>query len=242
MTTDDLISTACPIIRDTGWAFYFAPATIARGAELGLDPLQTYILGRGGVLGDVEAGVVSAAFGYFNPAFLGATWNAARANCAPRVAGRAFMECCAAHGREKLADVPGLEAFVAAAGKVNDAADPDGLALYAGVRAEPLVDDAPGRAMQLVTVLRELRGSAHLVALRAVGLASKTAHFAKRPGDVRMFGWSEADAPEITDETHRLLADAEAITDLIVRPAYAVLDDTEAAALVAGLQGIQAAL
>ena len=242
MTTDDLISTACPIIRDTGWAFYFAPATLARGAELGLDPLQTYVLGRGGVLGDVEAGVVAAAFGYFNPAFLGATWDAARAACTPRVAGRAYMECCAAHGREKLAGLGGLEAFVAAAGKVNDAADADGLALYAGVRAEPLVDDLPGRAMQLVTVLRELRGSAHLIALRAVGLDTKTAHFVKRPNDVRMFGWTEADAPVITDETHGLLDEAEAITDRIVRPAYAVLDDAEAAALVTGLHAIQAAL
>ncbi len=242
MTSDELMSVACPIIRDTGWAFYFAPATLARGGELGLDPLQTYVLGRGGVLGDVEAGVVSAAFGYFNPAFLGATWDAARAVCAPRAAGRAYMECCAAHGREKLADVAGLDAFVAAAGKVNDAADADGLALYAGVRAEPLVDDPAGRAMQLVAVLRELRGSAHLVALRAVGLDTKTAHFAKRPGDVRMFGWSDDDAPEITDETHRLLAEAEVITDRIVRPAYAVLDEAEAAALVGGLHAIQAAL
>lgn len=242
MTTDQLVSAACPIIRDTGWAFYFAPATLARGAELGLDPLQTYVLGRGGVLGDVEAGVVSAAFGYFNPAFLGATWDAARAACAPRVAGRAFMESCAVHGREKLVAVTGLEAFVAAAGKVNDAADADGLALYAGVRAEPLADDLAGRAMQLVAVLREFRGSAHLVALRAVGLDSKTAHFAKRPDDVRMFGWTDADAPEVTDETHRLLAEAEAVTDRIVGPAFAALDDAEAAALLSGLQAIQAAL
>lgn len=242
MTTDQLVSAACPIIRDTGWAFYFAPTTLARGAELGLDPLQTYVLGRGGVLGDVEAGVVSAAFGYFNPAFLGATWDAARAACAPRVAGRAFMESCAEHGRAKLADVADLEAFIAAAGKVNDAADADGLALYAGVRAEPLVDDPAGRALQLVAVLREFRGSAHLIALRAVGLDSKTAHFAKRPDDVRMFGWSEADAPAVTDETHRLLDEAEALTDRIVRPAYAALDEAEASALLAGLEAIQAAL
>lgn len=242
MTVDSLLSTACPIIRDTGWAFYFAPTTIARGGELGLDPLQTYVLGRGGVLGDVEAPVVSAAFGYFNPAFLGATWDAARAICAPRVAGAAFMECCAAHGRDKLDGLPGLDAFVAAATKVNDTADADGLALYAAVRSEPLAADPAGRAMQLVAVLRELRGSAHLVALRAVGLDSKTAHFAKRPGDAGMFGWTDADAPDVTDETHRLLADAEAITDLIVRPAFAALDGDEAAALIDGLQAIQAAL
>jgi hypothetical protein len=242
MNTDELMAITCPIIRDTGWAFYFTPATRERGAALGLDPLQTYVVGRGGVLGDVDASVVSSAFGYFNPVFLAGVWNAGTAVCAPRAAGRMFAEACAEHGRARLADVAGLEAFVAAAGAVNDAADPDGLALYAGTAAEPLVDDLPGRAMQLVTVLREYRGSAHLAAIRAVGLDSKTAHFVKRPGDVKMFGWSDADAPEITDATRQSMDEAEVITDRIVRSAYAVLDDAGAQALVDGLRAIQAAL
>jgi hypothetical protein len=131
---------------------------------------------------------------------------------------------------------------VAAADAVNAAADPDGLALYAATAAEPLADDLPGRAMQLVTVLREYRGSAHLAAIRAVGLDSKTAHFVKRPNDVKMFGWSEADAPTITDATHQAMDDAERVTDRIVHAAYAVLDDAGAQALVDGLRAIQAAL
>ena len=81
--------------------------------------------------------------------------------------------------------------------------------------------------MQLLAVLREFRGSAHLVALRAVGVESKTAHFVKRPNDIKMFGWREADAPEITDATHAAMAEAEALTDRIVAPAYAVLDDAQ---------------
>jgi hypothetical protein len=242
MTTDELMAIACPIIRDTGWAFYFTPATRERGAALGLDPMQTYVVGRGGVLGDVEASVVASAFGYFNPAFLGGVWNAGTAACAPRAAGRMFWEASAEHGRARLAEVPGLAAFVAAADAVNDAADPDGLALYAATAAEPLADDLPGRAMQLVTVLREYRGSAHLAAIRAVGLDSKTAHFVKRPDDVKMFGWSEADAPDITDATRQAMDEAERVTDRIVHSAYAVLDDAGAQALVDGLQAIQAAL
>ena len=242
MNTDELIAIACPIIRDTGWAFYFTPATRARGAELGLDPLQTYVLGRGGVLGDVEPAVVASAFGYFNPSLIAGVWNAGKAACSPRAAGRMFMEASGEHGRATLANVPNLAAFVAAADAVNAAADPDGLALYAGAAAEPLADDLPARAMQLLTVLREYRGSAHLVALRAVGLDTKTAHFVKRPDDIKMFGWSDADAPEITDATRQQMDDAERITDLIVRPAYAVLDEAGAHALVDGLHAIQAAL
>ncbi len=242
MGNDELMAVACPIIRDTGWAFYFAPATLARGKELGLGGLQFYVLGRGGVLGDVEPSVIASAFGYFNPATIDSLWTSGCASVSPRAAGRAYMQCCATHGRDKLARVPGLDAFVAAAEAVNDAADRSALALYAGVAAEPLADDAPARAMQLVTVLREFRGSAHLVALRAVGLDNKAAQFMKRPGDATMFGWTDADAPEITDQMSVLLDQAELLTDRIVGPAYAVLGDAAQIAFVDGLQAIQAAL
>ncbi len=81
--------------------------------------------------------------------------------------------------------------MVAAADAVNEAADPVGLALYSGFRGELLVDDVPGRAMQIISVLREFRGSAHLIALRASGVDARTAHFIKRPerrSHVRMAG------------------------------------------------------
>jgi hypothetical protein len=231
----ELIAAASPIIANNGWAYYFAPATLARGGELGLDPLQFYVLGRGGVLGDVEASVVRSAFGYFNPAVIEKAWNAGRQVLAPREAGREYLACCALHGRNRLSGIEGLDEFNAAAAAVNDAADPTGLALYAAFKAEPLVDDAAGRAMQLLATLREFRGSAHLIALRAVGVESKTAHFVKRPNDIKMFGWTEADAPEITDDTHAAMREAEALTDRIVAPAYSVLDAEQRRHLVDGL-------
>ncbi|MDO8390931.1 MAG: hypothetical protein Q7V57_10610 [Actinomycetota bacterium] len=242
MTDEELIAAACPIIRDTGWAFYFAPATVARGAELGLDPVQFYAMGRGGVLGDVEPAVVSSSFGYFNPAMVAGLWNAGKQKVAPRVAAAAFMECSAEHGRAKLAGVPALGAFVAAGEKVLAACDGDAFALFAGTAAEPAAADAPGRAMQLLTILREYRGSAHLVAIRAVGLDTRTAHFAKRPDDIAMFGWSADDAPTVDDGVHAKMADAEALTDRLVTPAYAALPPAERAAFVATLQACQAAL
>ena len=242
MTPEELVATASPTIGTLGWAFYFVPETGAAAEALGLDMFRFYFLGRGGVLGDVEAPVVASAFGYFKPELVERMWSSAKAVVAPRDAGRAYHLACADLGRRRLADVEGLDGFCAAAERVNEAADPTGLPLYAGIRCEPLVDDLPGRAMQLITVLRELRGSAHLLAVRAVGLDAKTAHWISRPGDIAMFGWSEEEAPDVTDEARARHAEAEALTDRLVTPAYAVLGDAEQQDLLGGLDRIQAAV
>jgi len=242
MDTDALIAAACPTINEIGWTHYFAPETVAKGEAVGLDVFHLYFLGRGGVLGDVDASQVYSAFGYFNPALLTQMWDEAKAISDPRAAATLYMECCADVGRSRLSGIDGLEAFCETAGAINDAADPTGHALYAGIAAQPLVDDAPGRAMQLVSVLRELRGSAHLLAVRAVGLDTKTAHFIHRPGDIAMFGWSEADTPVITDVERGLMVEAEALTDRLVRPAYAVADGNQADAMVAVLDAMKKAL
>ncbi len=242
MTTDELLALACPRIGDLGWAFYFAPGTVAKGEALGLDVFHFYFLGRGGVLGDVEPEVIVSAFGYFNPAVVAQMWNEGKAIMAPRDAARAYAACCADFGREQLAGVDGLVPFCRAAEQVVEAADPVGLSLFAGYRSEPVVEDVAGRTLQLLAVLREFRGSAHVLAIRACGLDAKTAHFIKRPNDVAMFGWSEDDPPVIGTPQIEALARAEALTDALVRDAYGVLDESGSRSLLAGLDGIQAAL
>jgi hypothetical protein len=234
------LDSVCPIIQRQGSAFYFTPASLAKGESVGLDRGQWYFLGRGGVLGDVEPAVVTAAFGFFNPAIVAMVWNAAKAKVAPRTAGTLFMEACADHRRATLAGVDSLATFVASAEKVVAAAEVDGLSLFAAVAAEPLADDLPGRAMQLVAVLREFRGAAHLVGVRAVGLSAKVAHFVSRPNDGRMFGYSDPFEP--TDADRAAMVEAEAITDRIVAPAYGVLTEAERADFVAAVQAIDAAL
>ena len=242
MTNDELIKQVCPLINDTGWAYYFTPTTMARGTELGLKGPQFYFIGRGGLLGNCDSTVVAAAFGYFKPEVIKRAWDSSRQVIDPLVAGRAHLECSAVTGREKLSNVGNLDSFIAAADKVNDAANPEALALYAAFKSEPLVSDAPGRAMQLVSVLREFRGSAHLVAVRAMGLTGKQAHFIKRPNDIAMFGWSAEDAPQIDDEARRRLDEAEHLTDRIVAPAFAVLNEKERNDLLAGATAIKQAL
>jgi hypothetical protein len=241
MTPEEIVDAACPKIGLLGSLFYFVPETVARGKERGVDGMRLYVLGRGGVLGDTSAAVVRSAFGYFNPKLIEKMWNTGRERLAASEAAELYWAACADFGRAKFAGLDGLDGLVDALGQVEEAADPSGLALYAGIKQLPLVDDAPGRAMQLIAKLREFRGSAHLVAVRAVGLDDTHAHFIRRPEMVEGFGWTPADAEAVSDEERALLAEADRVTDVIVTPAFAVLDDAGATALLRGLDAAGAA-
>jgi hypothetical protein len=242
MTNEELVNTVCPILNDNGWKYYFTPNAIEVSKSMGLKGMEFYVAGRGGCMGDCEGSVVAAAFGYFNPIIINAAWNLATAKQPARVIGDAHYEVAAHLGREKLTDLPGLTEFTAAMEKVFNAADPDGFALFAAFKSMPLAQDTPGRAMQLAASLREFRGSAHLIAIRAVGLTSKQAHYVKRPNDVKGFGWGEDDAPVVDDQVRALMVEAEKLTDALCIPAYAVLNDAERKALVDGTKAFEAAL
>jgi len=239
MQPRDIVQAIAAKTGDIGGSFYFHPDTLARGKELGVDGFRFYFIGRGGVLGDVEPDVVLSAFGYFHPALLTKLWNTAKERVAPRDAARAYLECCHALGRKRYAAVEGLDEYNAAAAKVIAAVDPSAMPLFAGVRGEPTPDDAPALAAHHVMVLRELRGSAHLVAIRAVGLTTDVAHAIKRPDDLKSFGYEAA--PPITDDDRARHTDAERITDDILAVPFAALDDEEAAALIAGTDALHAA-
>jgi hypothetical protein len=242
MNNQELLDAACPLINDMGAAFYFIPETLAVGKAMGLGGMEFYVQGRAGQMGNTEPDAVAAAFGYFKPALLKSVLDAANAKSEPRVTGAAFMNACATMSRAKLSGVADLDALVAVLEKVNNAADGDGLALYAAINTEKLAEDAAGRLLQLIAILREYRGSAHLVALRAAGVDSRTAHYMKRPDMWKQFGYTEEEAPVITDAVKAARAEAENITDRIVEPAYAVLSDAERNVLVDGLNAVKAAL
>ena len=225
---------------DIGAAFYFHPATLERGKELGLSGMRFYTVGRGGVLGDVDAAVVQSAFGYFHPALLAKWWNQGCEVMAPRDAAREYIACCQRFGLSKFADLDGLDAYVDAATTVIDAADGSAMALFAGVRAEPVPSDAASAAAHQAMVLREMRGSAHLAAVTAVGLSAPVAHAIKRPDDVAAFGYEEP--PVVTAEDRAAHERAEAITDDILEPAASVLTDDQASALIAGTTSMHSAL
>lgn len=242
MAIDELLSAVCPTIGQLGAAYYFTPETLKVGTDLGLDGFRFYFVGRGGVLGDVEAPVVASAFGYFEPGLVERIWNDARAVVSPRDGGRAHVEAARAFGRANFAEVGGLDEFCAAAETVVRRANPAGLALFAGLAGEPLPDDGPGRAMQLLATLRELRGSVHLVAVVASGLEPKVAHFMRRPDFFAAFGWGEDDTPEVTDDHRRRLQQADELTDHLMAAHFSVLDGAAQSALAAGVEGMSAAV
>jgi hypothetical protein len=247
MDTHQLVQAIDRPLYEVGAAWYFTPETLAVGQEFGLGGTRWYLLGRAGVLGDVEAAVVTSAFGYFNHAMIGKLWDSSRAKLGAREAGRRYLACAAEFGRRHLggwqgADAEDLAAYCDAAEAVVAAADPAGLALFAGVAAEPLPADVAGRALQLSVVLRELRGSVHLLAVVASGITPKMAHALRRPDARAWFGWDPAEEMEATDDDRRRLAAADALTDALLVPAWSVLDDAAAERFVATLQRIHAAV
>src|SRR5579863_1312628 len=118
MDPEELVGAVCPKIGDLGWAFYFTPEALAVGKSLGLGGLRFYFLGRGGVLGDVDAESVVSAFGYFSPAVVSKMWNSAKEIYPARDAARVYMNCCAELGRARFSELTGLAEFCDAAGAV----------------------------------------------------------------------------------------------------------------------------
>jgi len=226
---------------DIGASFYFEPATVARGKELGIDGYRFYFLGRGGVLGDVDSAVVHSAFGYFHPRVIARMWDSGRKRIEPRAAAQAFIECGHAYDRRMFSEVAGLEGYVAAATQLIGAVDGGAMALFAGVRAEPVPEDAPAAAIHQAMVMREMRGSAHLAAITTVGLPMSVAHAIKRPEDVELFGWGD-EPPVVTEQARALHARAEEFTNVALAGPFATLTDEQAAALIAGTDAMHLAL
>jgi hypothetical protein len=240
MDSLELARTTATPIGAAGAAYYFDPTTRAKGKALGLDGFRFYFLGRGGVLGNVEPAVVVSAFGYFNAPIVEAMWTSAAEIMEPRAAAKAYLEAANDFGRAHLSAVESLDAFNEAAEAVIATVDRSALALFAGIAAEPLPDDAPARAYRNVVTLRELRGCVHLVAIVAAGLPAAVAHAIRRPGDVEMFGYGEP--PTITDADRAKLNEADVRTDQLMAAKFDVLDDHQRAALAAGATAIAAAI
>ena len=196
------------------------PDTFARAAQWGwANPFAFYFAGRGGVLGDVDPSVVSAALGWFNPEIVASQWAEGIAVRPPREAGRWYAEAAALFGRDHFAGLPGLEQLVGSGEKLVAGAEGSGLPLFAGWRAQPRVDDLEGRGVQLMHVLREWRGAVHLVATTAVGLSPLEAILTNEGGgQARFFGWEEP-FPDCA-ELEALHADAQAMTDRLCAKAF----------------------
>jgi len=221
------VETTYPLINKIGGSYYFTPETLRRGKELGLNGLQFYFGGRGGVLGDVEPAVVQSAFAYFSPSMVEKFWNSAKAIMPARQIAREHFACAHVFARANLGAIEGLDHFNALAEKVVSTIDPSGLALYAGLASEPLPINPIDRAYQLVMVLREFRGSAHIVAILASGITPRVADAIVSPQYFRTHGWNEGEGADVTDEDRVAMSQADAFTNVLVARAYEVLSAQE---------------
>ncbi|QLY27978.1 SCO6745 family protein [Nocardia huaxiensis] len=232
-------------IQQVGGGFMFSREAKAFATSTGVEGfLPGYTRGRGGVLGDVDADVVTAAFGFFPPAAIRKAWEATAATPAAKGA-EGYLRACQDFGRRKLAGFDQTERLAELLQVVVDAADPAGVPLFAGWRALPLAEDAPGRALQLIQTLRELRGGLHLMAVRSSGLAPLQAvliagsPLASGPQQARGYGWPEP-FEEITTELKGRWVQAETITDDLITPAFAALAPAAAQELISLLTACHA--
>ncbi len=220
-----------------GAVHYFHEVTREVADELGLDLFRFYFCGRGGVLGNVDAAVVQAGFGYFNPKLLEKMWITGAQRCPVTEAAAAQMQVIYRIGEEGLGDVEGLGDAADHLAEVTSAVDSAALGLFAGFQALEQPDSAAARFMHQVVLMRELRGSVHLAALAAAGCPSRVAHQLKRPNDGDMFGWTEA--VEVSEADREAYEKAGTLTDAaMVRHVSVISDDARAQAAGVAAQAV----
>jgi hypothetical protein len=185
-------ATSVPI-HDIGTAIYLSPDVMALAKKWGWpNPFAFYFAGRGGMLGEVEADVVTSALGWFNPGAVTAMFEEGVAVAGARAAALRMAEAHGEWGKKHYAGVDGLAEMVAVSEQLVDGIEGAGIPLFVGWRDAPRSDDPAGRAAQLMQMLREWRGGFHLVATTAVGLSPLEAILTNEgEGQAKFFGWTE---------------------------------------------------
>lgn len=155
-------------------------------------PFAGYFVGRGGVLGDAPVEIVDAVFQVFAPEVVKSCWEQGVAVHGARKGAELYAEQIRQWGRDHLKGFPGAGRLAELGEKLITATPNNGLPLFAGWKAMPLPADAPGRAMQILITLRELRGSVHLAAVTAAGISPVESHLLNKGAEYcSMFGWPE---------------------------------------------------
>jgi hypothetical protein len=238
----DVVRATYDPIHDLGTAIFLSPDTFSRAAEWGWsNPISFYFAGRGSMLGEVDAAVVAAALGWFNPDVVDAMYREGTAVAGAAAAADRMYEAHALWGRDHLGELE-LARFVELAGQLVDGASSGGLPLFVAWRSHRRVDDVPGRAAQLLQVLREWRGANHLVATTGVGLSPLEAILTNEgEGQAKFFGWNEPFA-DVSTIKH-LHDEAESMTDrLCAKEVESLLTPPERADFVDAVTRIRATL
>lgn len=227
-------------IVELGGGFMTAGPTYGRGGELGFSGIDFYVLGRGGVLGDVDADVVASGFIFWNPTQVRSQWETGRGVMAPDAAAREWAACCATWGEANVPDADGLDRLAALLTTVVNEASPAMASIFAGWRALPVPATPKARVAHLTNALRELRGALHGGALLAAGVSPAEAVAYRSAMMAPLFGWD----PESITIDAALKArwhDAEAATDVAMAAPMSALGDADRAEMVERLNAVHEA-
>jgi hypothetical protein len=230
VTPEQAAHDTAAIVVSVPAAFTRDAATVARSSELGFERFDFYVAGRGGVLGDVMADVVAAAFWVFSPNAVRAAWERSAAVMPRRRAAQEWLAVSYGFAREHFPDGPDYAGASDMLGRVVAHAAVAGAPIFAAVRTFPEPDDAKGLLQHRLYALRELRGALHGAAVLTVGLRPVEAIAVRAPEQATAFGWDEP-VPEPGPLRERWSL-AEARTDRMLGRHLAVLDDPERDALV----------
>ncbi|MGK2947289.1 MAG: SCO6745 family protein [Acidimicrobiales bacterium] len=216
-------------VSTIGSHFMLDGNTYKRGAELGFQGLDFYVTGRGGVLGDVDADVVSAAFTFWEPGTVRTLWEQGRSVMPATQAAHEFAACCANWSEVNVPDELDAGRLAELAAKVVAQARPACATIFAAWRALPVPDAPAAAAVHHLNALRELRNGLHGAAVVTSGLTPLEAVSVKSPGMAPLFGW-----PQVADvESLQATWDgAEERTTAAMAHAFESLDDAERDELV----------
>lgn len=216
-------------VHDLSATFMLDAETYLTAAQAGYEGISFYFGGRGGVLGEVDSGVVHEAFVFFPAETVSAAWEKAATVESRAEAARRFAE--AAHGWA-VAHLPDgaldYRRLADLAGKVVAAADGTGAAVFEGWRDLPEPDGERELALHRMNSLRELRAARHARAVEQVGLEPIEAFMVKSPYMAGIFGWPKPES-EPDQETVAKWERAEELTNERFGEDLAALDPDELA-------------
>lgn len=207
------------------------------GKALGTGSWGLYMIGRAGVLGDVDPAVVTAALGFFPRERVDYGWLRARTVVDVPTGHERYVQVMQHWARDHVTGADGLDRLGELLAAVIAAAPIAGLPIFAGWAALPLPADPAERCVQQAMALREYRGGCHLIAVTAHGLTPLEAVLAGGgPGNASFFGWPEP-YPDVADKK-AIRDDAELLTDTLAARAWGVLAPDVAAECLALVRSV----
>ena len=106
---DDNVRSLTGPVGSLGGAWMLHPEVLGPCREVGYpNGFAYYVTGRGGVLGDVDADVVSSAFGFFEPSLVRKLWEQGTAVESARASARRYGAACAEWGRSRYGTFAGI--------------------------------------------------------------------------------------------------------------------------------------